>query len=106
MVSAPGLSIIDIMRALQVNEYGGPEKLVVADAPVPEPQAGEVLVKMAAAGVCHSDYHIMKGEWGSPLPVVLGHEGAGVVERRLPVLSKSLALMWMAWSLASGLLTA
>lgn len=61
--------------------YEPNQPLVVEHVDLDEPQAGEVLVKMAAAGVCHSDYHIMKGEWGSPLPVVLGHEGAGVVER-------------------------
>ncbi|NUM43892.1 MAG: Zn-dependent alcohol dehydrogenase [Anaerolineales bacterium] len=44
------------------------------------PQAGEVLVKMAAAGVCHSDWHLMTGATNHPLPVVPGHEGAGIVE--------------------------
>jgi S-(hydroxymethyl)glutathione dehydrogenase/alcohol dehydrogenase len=39
-----------------------------------------VLVRTAASGVCHSDYHIVKGEWTPPLPMVLGHEAAGVVE--------------------------
>ncbi len=41
---------------------------------------GEVLVRILYAGVCHSDYHIMLGDNPHPLPVVLGHEGAGVVE--------------------------
>ena len=41
----------------------------------------EVLVQVTHAGVCHSDYHIMTGETPRPMPVVLGHEGAGVVER-------------------------
>jgi NDMA-dependent alcohol dehydrogenase len=45
-----------------------------------EPKAGEVLVKMAAAGVCHSDGHLMTGATKHKLPVVPGHEGAGVVE--------------------------
>jgi Zn-dependent alcohol dehydrogenase len=44
-----------------------------------EPGPGEVLVRMAAAGVCHSDVGQADGEWEHPLPVVLGHEGAGVV---------------------------
>ncbi len=44
------------------------------------PQPGEVLVKMAAAGVCHSDWHLMTGATNHPLPVVPGHEGAGIVE--------------------------
>ena len=44
------------------------------------PQAGEVLVKVVAAGVCHSDYHLVTGDTKHALPVVPGHEGAGVVE--------------------------
>jgi NDMA-dependent alcohol dehydrogenase len=44
------------------------------------PRAGEVLVKVAAAGVCHSDWHLVTGDTQHPLPVVPGHEGAGIVE--------------------------
>ncbi len=44
------------------------------------PQAGEARVKVMAAGVCHSDWHIMNGDWPLPLPMVLGHEAAGIVE--------------------------
>jgi len=47
---------------------------------VAEPRAGEVLVHMAAGGICHSDLHAIKGDLKAPLPAVLGHEGAGVVE--------------------------
>ncbi len=43
------------------------------------PQAGEVLVQMRAAGVCHSDWHLVSGATRHPLPVVAGHEGAGIV---------------------------
>jgi S-(hydroxymethyl)glutathione dehydrogenase/alcohol dehydrogenase len=45
------------------------------------PQQGEVLVRMAAAGVCHSDLHVVDGEWERPAGVVMGHEGAAWVER-------------------------
>ena len=45
-----------------------------------EPRAGEVLVRIAASGVCHSDYHVMTGTTKHPMPCVCGHEGAGVVE--------------------------
>src|SRR5215204_2989410 len=45
-----------------------------------DPRAGEVLVKIAACGVCHSDYHLATGTTRHPMPVVCGHEGAGVVE--------------------------
>jgi S-(hydroxymethyl)glutathione dehydrogenase/alcohol dehydrogenase len=44
------------------------------------PGPGEVRVRMAAAGVCHSDLHVRDGEWQREGPIVLGHEGAGVVE--------------------------
>jgi S-(hydroxymethyl)glutathione dehydrogenase/alcohol dehydrogenase len=43
------------------------------------PQSGEVLVEMAASGLCYSDLHVMKGDWAVPTPLVLGHEGAGIV---------------------------
>lgn len=55
--------------------------LVIETLELEDPHEGEVLVRLVAAGVCHSDYHLMKGEWTTPLPVVLGHEGAGIVER-------------------------
>ena len=45
-----------------------------------EPRDGEVLVRMAASGVCHSDLHVRDGEWDRPGPIVMGHEGAGFVE--------------------------
>jgi NDMA-dependent alcohol dehydrogenase len=44
------------------------------------PRKGEVLVKIAASGVCHSDYHLVSGDTKHPMPLVAGHEGAGVVE--------------------------
>lgn len=44
------------------------------------PRAGEVLVKIAAVGVCHSDWHLVSGATQHPMPVVAGHEGAGIVE--------------------------
>ena len=44
------------------------------------PRAGEVLVRISAVGVCHSDWHLVTGATKHPLPVVPGHEGAGVVE--------------------------
>jgi S-(hydroxymethyl)glutathione dehydrogenase / alcohol dehydrogenase len=48
------------------------------------PGPGEVEVEIAAAGVCGSDLHVVRGEWDVPMPVVLGHEGAGVVSRLGP----------------------
>jgi NDMA-dependent alcohol dehydrogenase len=53
---------------------------VIETLDLDEPHAGEVRVKIAACGVCHSDYHLVNGATQHPLPVVCGHEGAGVVE--------------------------
>src|SRR3989440_2198240 len=44
------------------------------------PKAGEVLVRLLASGVCHSDLHVVEGHWKVPMPLVLGHEGTGLVE--------------------------
>ena len=64
-------------RAAILREYEAP--LSIEDVEVDPPKADEVLVKIAAAGVCHSDYHIMKGEWRNGLPMILGHEASGIV---------------------------
>src|SRR5437870_10085749 len=66
------------MRAAVLYEAGTP--LRVEDVELAPPRAGEVRVRVAAAGVCHSDYHYMRGDLVANLPAVLGHEGAGVVE--------------------------
>jgi S-(hydroxymethyl)glutathione dehydrogenase/alcohol dehydrogenase len=63
--------------------------LVVETLDLDDPKEGEVLVRLVSAGVCHSDYHVMKGEWKSPLPMVLGHEAAGVVEKVGPGVNMS-----------------
>lgn len=54
--------------------------LDVREVEVEEPGPDHVLVRMAAVGICGSDLHVVKGEWPRPTPMVLGHEGAGVVE--------------------------
>ncbi len=53
---------------------------VIETLDLADPRAGEVRVKLTACGVCHSDYHLVSGSTKHPLPVVAGHEGAGVVE--------------------------
>ena len=71
------------MKAAVLYEANTP--LVIEDLDQEEPAQGEVLVKLGASGVCHSDWHVVKGEWTHhPLPTVLGHEGAGVVEATGP----------------------
>jgi S-(hydroxymethyl)glutathione dehydrogenase/alcohol dehydrogenase len=67
------------MRAAVLRRPGMP--VAVEDVELAPPRAGEVLVKVAAAGVCHSDVRLADGELGDGRwPMVLGHEGAGVVE--------------------------
>src|SRR6476619_4829169 len=53
--------------------------LAAADVPDPEPGPGEILVEVAACGVCHTDLHIHDGSVPFPLPCVLGHEVSGTV---------------------------
>lgn len=53
--------------------------VAIADVDLAPPGPGEVMVEIAAAGVCHSDLHVVRGEWTLPVPLVLGHEGSGVV---------------------------
>jgi Zn-dependent alcohol dehydrogenase len=60
--------------------YDGADYQVVDDLSVRDPGAGEVVVRIEAAGLCHSDLSVINGTIPFPTPVVLGHEGAGVVE--------------------------
>jgi S-(hydroxymethyl)glutathione dehydrogenase / alcohol dehydrogenase len=60
--------------------FAGPDVPVeVTDVELAPPGPGEVRVKIAAAGVCHSDLHVRRGEWQPPVPLVMGHEGSGIV---------------------------
>ena len=56
------------------------EPLIIEEITIDDPGPGEVLIGTAAAGVCHSDLHFMTGQYSCDLPVVAGHESAGVVE--------------------------
>jgi S-(hydroxymethyl)glutathione dehydrogenase / alcohol dehydrogenase len=68
------------IRAAVLEEFGAP--LVVQEVELAEPQAGEVLVRLEACGVCHTDLYTASGADPSGYaPAVLGHEGGGVVER-------------------------
>lgn len=73
------------MKAAVLHEANKPLKVEEVD--LDEPQGQEVLVKLKASGVCHSDLHFMKGEMPAPMPVVVGHEGAGIVEKVGPEVS-------------------
>ncbi len=58
----------------------GPGEMEIVPYRVDPPGPGEVRVRMAASGVCHSDLHVLDGDWRRPVPTVMGHEGAGWVE--------------------------
>jgi S-(hydroxymethyl)glutathione dehydrogenase/alcohol dehydrogenase len=60
--------------------HGSGKPLEVAEIDVQEPGPHDVVVRMAAVGICGTDLHQIRGEWLRPTPMVLGHEGAGVVE--------------------------
>lgn len=67
------------MRAAVVRAFGKP--LVIEEMPIPEPGPGEIVVKIVASGVCHTDLHAANGDWPvRPVPpFVPGHEGVGFV---------------------------
>jgi S-(hydroxymethyl)mycothiol dehydrogenase len=66
-------------RAVLLNAPGEPAR--VEQVELDEPGPGEVLVRMLAVGICHSDLYVKETDgWGMPFPIALGHEGSGVVE--------------------------
>jgi alcohol dehydrogenase, propanol-preferring len=67
------------MKAAVVHEFGAP--LRIEEMPVPRPGPGQVLMKVAASGVCHTDVHAAEGDWPvrPGLPFIPGHEGVGYV---------------------------
>src|SRR3954449_2981226 len=71
------------MRAIQIEEFGGPEVMQIADLPVPEPQDDEVLIRVDRAGINWADTHARENEYVAryELPLVPGGEVVGVVER-------------------------
>lgn len=66
------------MKAIQVRQYNEPYQ--VSEVPVPRPQPHQVLVRIKAAGYCHTDAMVLNGEFNTPLPFIGSHEPAGVVE--------------------------
>lgn len=70
----------DTMLAATLKDYGGP--LQIGSVRRPKPAAGQILIKLEASGVCHSDVHVWKGGLrppSHPVPFILGHEGVGRV---------------------------
>ena len=67
------------MKAIRVQQTGGPEVMELADVPVPQPKPAEALVKVSAAGVNAIDGYFRDGRFRTPLPFIPGQEGAGLV---------------------------
>ncbi len=80
------------MKAIQIHNYGGPEVLKYEDAPRPKPQAGEVVVRVHAAGVNPIDWKVREGHmkdfWPHKFPLILGWDLSGVVEEVGPRVSQ------------------
>jgi NADPH:quinone reductase-like Zn-dependent oxidoreductase len=80
------------MKAIRIHNYGGPEVLQYEDAPRPKPQAGEVLIRVHAAGVNPIDWKVREGHmkdfWPHKFPLVLGWDLSGVVEEVGPQVSQ------------------
>ena len=73
-------------KAAVLTEVNRPWEILEVD--VRDPRAGEVLIRYTAAGLCHSDMHLMTGDLPVPLPYIGGHEGAGVIESVGPGVTK------------------
>jgi len=71
--------VVNTMRAGVVHAFGKP--LSIEEIPIPTPRPGEVLIKVVASGVCHTDLHAADGDWPvkPSLPFVPGHEGVGMI---------------------------
>jgi S-(hydroxymethyl)glutathione dehydrogenase/alcohol dehydrogenase len=86
------------VRAAVLRAAGAPPE--IEELELAQPRAGEVRVRILASGVCHSDLHVRDGDWPRPTPIVMGHEGAGIVEavgpevRSLHV-GQPVALAWL-----------
>jgi len=94
------------VRAAVLDRPGVPTR--IEDLTLDPPHEGEVRVRMVASGVCHSDLHVRDGEWERAGPIVLGHEGAGIVEELGPKVAERVpglrpgALVVLAWLTPCG----
>lgn len=91
------------MRAAVVTQFDLP--LTIEERPVPEPGAGQVLVRLETCGLCHTDIHAMRGDWPvkPTLPFVPGHEGVGIVEKVGPgvtnrIVGQRVAMPWLGYA--------
>src|SRR5207248_8356895 len=91
------------MRAAVVPGFGQP--LVIEDRPVPQPGPGQVVVRMEASGLCHTDIHAANGDWPvtPTVPFIPGHEGVGIVTAlgdgvTSPQIGQRVAVPWLGYA--------
>jgi propanol-preferring alcohol dehydrogenase len=91
------------MKAAVVTTFS--EALTIEDRQIPEPGAGQVLVRLEACGLCHTDIHAAHGDWPvkPTLPLVPGHEGIGIVEKlgqgvTKPHIGERVAIAWLGFA--------
>jgi propanol-preferring alcohol dehydrogenase len=94
------------VKAAVVHTFKQP--LVIEERPIPSPEAGEVVVRMEASGLCHTDIHAALGDWPvkPALPFVPGHEGVGIVVKAGPGVTRvregdRVALPWLGYACGS-----
>jgi NADPH2:quinone reductase len=90
------------MKQIQVTEPGGPESMQLADVPVPEPGPQQALVRIGAAGVNFIDVYFRTALYKAPVPITLGNEGAGVVEKVGPDVTEVKKGDRVAYAMARG----
>ena len=90
------------MKAIRITAPGGPESMRLEELETPAPQAGEVLVRVEAAGVNYIDTYQRSGQYKVPLPLTLGLEGAGVVEALGPGVTGVAKGARVAWTNVPG----
>ncbi len=73
------------MKCIRILE---PNRVEVAEVPIPEPGAAEVLIRVEASGICGTDIHILRGEYLGGYPVIPGHEFSGVVVKAGPAVTR------------------
>lgn len=100
--SAPG-AVVGHMKAAVVHDFTEP--LQIEERPIPEPGPGQVLVRIEASGLCHTDIHAAHGDWPvTPTPPFIpGHEGVGLVEATGPgvddlAIGTRVALPWLGYA--------
>jgi propanol-preferring alcohol dehydrogenase len=91
------------MRAAVVPGFG--QRLVIEDRPMPEPGPGQVVVRMEASGLCHTDIHAANGDWPvtPTVPFIPGHEGVGIVTElgdgvTSPQIGQRVAVPWLGYA--------